>query len=525
MNTKPALAIVSLPSSTKDRSSAQGKLLEMKTAEVVIALCGPLGTPLHEVAKAFKELLLGKDFGYSRVELVRLSEVIREFASLPAEASVDDLITAGNKLREKYGNAVLVQHAIKRIFLDRRMLVEDDANQTSLFDGASDAIAPTKSGRVCHIIDSVKNSDELRLLRQVYGDMLHVVGVYTPIELRIERLSKSPKSKGDIHKLIDRDSGEEIAHGQRVQETFPQSDFFLRADAGTDSQLLSRVRRFLELMMGARIITPTLSERAMYEAYSAARNSACLSRQVGAAIADREGRVLAVGWNDVRRAFGGLYETTDMQSSPDDDHRCWNKDGGKCFNDEEKTLIATQVIGRLVAGSVIDEERKQQAIDLIRHDSQLRSLIEFSRAVHAEMHALFNASSTYGERVRGGKLFVTTYPCHSCARHIVAAGITEVYFLEPYRKSLAIKLHGDAITESETDIKKVRIMPFDGVAPGRFLRFFSTTEAGRKDAAGRMMLHLPHPVTAITMEAIETLEKLAIRELESPATEGAPSAQ
>jgi deoxycytidylate deaminase len=141
------------------------------------------------------------------------------------------------------------------------------------------------------------------------------------------------------------------------------------------------------------------------------------------------------------------------------------------------------------------------------------------------MHALFNASSTYGERVRGGKLFVTTYPCHSCARHIVAAGITEVYFLEPYRKSLAIKLHGDAITESETDIKKVRIMPFDGVAPGRFLRFFSTTEAGRKDAAGRMMLHLPHPVTAITMEAIETLEKLAIRELESPATEGAPSAQ
>ena len=30
--------------------------------------------------------------------------------------------------------------------------------------------------------------------------------------------------------------------------------------------------------------------------------------------------------------------------------------------------------------------------------------------------------------VRNGKLFSTTYPCHSCARHIVAAGIKEVFY-------------------------------------------------------------------------------------------------
>jgi len=98
---------------------------------------------------------------------------------------------------------------------------------------------------------------------------------------------------------------------------------------------------------------------------------------------------------------------------------------------------------------------------------------------------------------------------------MVAAGITEVYFLEPYRKSLATKLHADAITETETDTKKVRIMPFDGVAPSRFLRLFSASPAGRKDTAGRMVARSAHPVTAITMEAIQTLEALAIKGIES----------
>jgi deoxycytidylate deaminase len=497
--------------------NAPHRIRETQTPEIVIALCGPMGTPLHEVAQAFRELLLGKDFDYQTVNIIRLSQVIRDLAKLTAAASIDQLIKAGNQLREDHGNEVLVQHAIKRIFLDRQHAVEARPQakvNAQKEEVQAEAVVPGQVVRVCHIIDSIKNGDELRLLRQVYGDMLHVVGVYTPIELRIERLTKRQPAVA-VHNLIDRDSGEEMAHGQRVRETFPQADFFLRADTGTDSQLTARVRRFVELMMGTRIITPTVAERAMYEAFSAARNSACLSRQVGAAIMDREGELLAVGWNDVPRTFGGLYGSPDLRSQVDDDHRCWNKEGGKCFNDEEKDFLAKQVIERLVTNSVIEESAQARAYDLIRHDSQLRDLIEFSRAVHAEMHALLNASRAYGPRVQGGKLFVTTYPCHSCARHIVAAGITEVYFLEPYRKSLATKLHADSITETETDTKKVRIMPFDGVAPSRFLRLFTAPESGRKDASGRMVARPATPVTAITMEAIETLEGLAIRGIES----------
>jgi deoxycytidylate deaminase len=54
-------------------------------------------------------------------------------------------------------------------------------------------------------------------------------------------------------------------------------------DSSTDTQLTGRVERFLHLILGTKIITPTLNETAMYAAASAAGNSACLSRQVGAA--------------------------------------------------------------------------------------------------------------------------------------------------------------------------------------------------------------------------------------------------
>jgi len=76
--------------------------------------------------------------------------------------------------------------------------------------------------------------------------------------------------------------------------------------------------------------------------------------------------------------------------------------------------------------------------------TQLGGLLEFSRSVHAEMDALLSAGRS-GVSTVGSRLFVTTYPCHYCARHIVSAGVYEVQYIEPYPKSRAIDLHGDAI--------------------------------------------------------------------------------
>jgi cytidine deaminase len=112
-------------------------------------------------------------------------------------------------------------------------------------------------------------------------------------------------------------------------------------------------------------------------------------------------------------------------------------------------------------------------------------LIEFVRAVHGEMSALTDAASR-GVSVAGSTLFVTTFPCHECARHIVAAGIERVVYIEPYAKSLALELHGDSIElDSASDPGRIPFVPFLGVAPKNHANIFGMPD--RKGVDGRVI--------------------------------------
>jgi len=111
-------------------------------------------------------------------------------------------------------------------------------------------------------------------------------------------------------------------------------------------------------------------------------------------------------------------------------------------------------------------------------NGRIGDLIEFSRAVHAEMAALLSAGRK-GSTTIGTRLFVTTFPCHYCARGIVAAGVHEVQFIEPYPKSKALELHADAICVTSKDSispsrsgGKVLFRPFTGVTPRLYRRAF-----------------------------------------------------
>lgn len=518
-------SVIKIASNVGDASGptfrSRNRIEDALTPELVIALCGPLGTPLHRVAETIKRILRD-EHGYEFAEIIRLSNLIRSYGAPINGQDVESLIEAGNQLRQSHSPSILAQLAIRQIAEHRASFNAERAPDIQLtlagIAADSDAIQPTPVLRHCHIIDSIKNKDELEHLRLVYGRLLHVIRVYSPLEVRVHELAKKLGGEEKVYALINRDSGEESNFGQSVREVFPMADFFLRVNEGTDQQIEGNLRRYLDLLLGRRVITPTPEERAMYAAHSAARNSACLSRQVGAAITDSDGQVLAVGWNDVPRAFGGLYESAPWGGEHSYvDHRCWQKEGGKCFNDEEKDNIATRLVHALVKEEIISPDKVDQTRRRLRHSGELRGLIEFSRAVHAEMHALLCAGEVSGAKIRGGSIFVTTYPCHSCARHIIAAGIRKVHFIEPYRKSLAIRLHSDAITENESDTSKVRIIPFDGVSPARFLDLFSEGARKRKDpSTGRRPVQSSGvPATAVTLEAITTLEDLTVRELQS----------
>lgn len=75
----------------------------------------------------------------------------------------------------------------------------------------------------------------------------------------------------------------------------------------------------------------------------------------------------------------------------------------------------------------------------------------------------------------GSTLYSTTFPCHNCAKHIIAAGVERVVYIEPYPKSKALEFHDEAITESRDSVRsgKTLFEPFAGIGPRRFFDLFS----------------------------------------------------
>ncbi|EJL9415066.1 hypothetical protein NM925_003112, partial [Vibrio cholerae] len=259
--------------------------------------------------------------------------------------------------------------------------------------------------------------------------------------------------------------------------------------------------------------TPSLNEKGMFYAFTASLQSACLSRQVGASILDKEGNIIATGRNDVPKFKGGLYSYEDK----DKDYRCIYK-GAKCYNDVYKNKIkesikdviskelnlehqkaqkyfSEDIIQEFKAENFmmkdvdfskyefeISEDLIDKIVDSIYKNSRLGSLIEFSRSIHAEMDAITSLARISGENTKGKILYTTTYPCHNCARHIVASGIEKVIYIEPYEKSLALELHDDSIIDNIDDAEsKLVFTTFEGVAPRRYQKFFFSTADRKKD--------------------------------------------
>lgn len=118
---------------------------------------------------------------------------------------------------------------------------------------------------------------------------------------------------------------------------------------------------------------------------------------------------------------------------------------------------------------------------------------QFKLVVHrdrqeADVYAirLLNGS---GVNPRGGVLYCTTFPCHNCAKHIIAAGIERVFYVEPYPKSLAAELHGDAIAVDQKIANRVCFLAFTGIAARRYFDLFSLQVSSgrpvrRKDGSG-----------------------------------------
>ncbi len=460
----------------------------MNTNEIVLGIITTVGTDNENVIRYMKEHL--SKFSY-KTEIINVSsQILSDFEE--EEHNFDSeyervkyYMNLGNDVRKNSRDATIVMKGVASYILSQRDSVDN----------------PSPREKVAYIIKSIKHPKEADYLKQVYGDGFHLIGITSDILDRKKYLiDVKSMTEEQAQELIDRDSDEIDNMGQHTQDAFQNSDYFINVVDNTE-EIKNCVFRLIDLLFGNPFITPTFDEYAMFMAYAASLRSADLSRQIGAVVT-KNNEILTTGVNDCPRYNGGLYWQLHENNQYADE-----KDGrdymlGYDSNKKEQTVIIENILENLKL------EKSDENINLVKK-SGIGSLTEYGRVVHAEMEALL-ACSRNNISSKGAVMYATTFPCHNCAKHIIAAGIKKVIYIEPYPKSKALDFyHQEISTSLDDENKKLIFTPFSGVGPRRYVDLFamSSTKWGakkRKDKSGkridwdRKKAEIRNPMRALT---------------------------
>ena len=405
--------------------------------ELVFGLVGALGSDLELVTDTLCDSLSIVDYSCRKIRISQLLHEIDgwEFPETLEEGRINKHMDKGNELRNSLerGDALALL-AIGAIREERESTTGDSNKPCS---------------RTAYVLRSLKNPGEVITLRKIYGDNFILVAAYSPRETRIQNLARriadshhdfqAAEHRPTAESLVKRDEAEkDNKFGQNVRESFPMADVFVNT---CDPVLLrASINRFTELFFGNTFYTPSCDEYGMFHAQAAALRSASLGRQVGAVIATHDGNIIAVGTNEVPKAGGGLYWCHDTP-----DHRDFRM--GYDTNDKMKRDLLADILKRLQAGDWLSQDKKEKNIEELMEEAlhgnssplmrgaQFMSIIEFGRSVHAEMAALMDAARR-GVAVEDCILYTSTFPCHDCAKHIVASGIQKVVVLNLTQRAL-----------------------------------------------------------------------------------------
>ncbi|MCG6362918.1 anti-phage dCTP deaminase [Vibrio fluvialis] len=442
--------------------------------ELVIGIVSAVGTEYKRVTEPLIDRLKG--FGYS-VQEIRVSGCLPSFSGADEYERIKHYMQAGDALRENSeNNAILAAGVAKNI-------------------SSSRSASCTKRA---FIVNSLKHPREVEFLRKIYGDGFYLVGIHADEKRRHQHLTDDKgMTQAQANELIRIDEDESFDHGQKTRDTYHLADFFLNLGSNND-QVKNRLQRFLELIFSHPYKNPTFDEFAMFMAFNSSVRSGDLSRQVGAVIS-REKQIIATGANDVPKSGGGLYwaevDETTGKVEDDLDGKDYTRDGDS--NKQAQAEIIQEITKNLLDKGLVDGQNEVELHKVLK-ESKISDLTEFGRVVHAEMDALLSCNRA-GIPTTGSTLYCTTFPCHNCAKHIIASGINRVVYVEPYPKSRALDFHSESI-QLKSELEKapdeaselVSFEPFIGVGPRRFLDLFSMSLGGgsklrRKDKKGNTL--------------------------------------
>ncbi|MGC1620781.1 MAG: anti-phage dCTP deaminase [Candidatus Acidiferrum sp.] len=461
-------------------------LIRHQDSELFFAVVGPVGSDTDSVCDGLANVLNRFKYGLHTIRVIAQLKRIKGYLKNEPEfydKKLENRMDEGDRFRKETGR----DDALALLALDdiRRFRGKNGKKKGKKNNSESETIP-----RQCYLFRSLKRPEEVIALRRIYGSNLVVIGIHSARDNRIENLAEEiarsrfsaqrDRYRDKAESLIIRDESDETReHGQQLRKAFALADLFL--DSSNAQTIETEIERFLNLLFGKPVVTPTKDELGMAHAYVAALQSAELGRQVGAAIMDEDGSLIGVGTNEVPKAGGGSYFDGD---SPDG--RDWSK--GFDSSDHYKKTNLGELLSTLSEKKYLRKNlqslstaKLMKKIAPVIKQTRSMQLIEFIRATHAEVSALMDAAGR-GAPVKRCTMYVTTFPCHECARNIVSAGVARVVYIEPYAKSLALELHDNSIQlDKDTDPNKIPFTPFLGVSPRIYLDIFQMPNRKSKD--------------------------------------------
>ena len=356
------------------------------------------------------------------------------------DLSVSQLQQRGDTLRRKDGNEGLAKMAREQI-------------------GQLDAPG--------FVVDGIKHPDEARFLAE-HTDFV-LLAILAGTETRWQRTKDQLNDHRSDFDAVDRRDNREtdqwgvlVEHGQRVADCLLLADAIIWNDApflsgsatrysqATLAQLTQKVTWFFNMVSNPGIEAPSMNEVRMCQAYTVAKRSSCLQRQVGAVITNPDGRILAEGYNEVPR---------DQPSCEDLYGKCYRK----VLRAQDLTDLSGIFACHKCGGSLSTSLECTECEAKHAHLLPARPNLDYCRALHAEENAILQTSRYGAVGVAGGTIYTTTFPCALCAKKIVECGIARVVFTEPYYVEEAVEFFRAAETE---------VQCFEGFTQRAFQRVF-----------------------------------------------------
>ena len=455
----------------------------MDASVLIMGFTGPIGSGCSFVAEGIANAYPNK-FKYIKISDQLYHLLKKDGIEHP---SIEQLQNKGNELRRENGGAFLVKSLMDR-------LLEDDEYKT--VDGL--------------ILDGIKNSEEVKYLR--FFPWFYLFSVHAEKSVRMNRcINKIVTNSDEFEKIDKRDELENESFGQQVKECDYLSDIILLNNETIIEYPTTKKREFLDRIYNRYIIRmeelrenrlspdnqPTVDEFAMTTAYIVSKMSSCLKRKVGAIIIENAKLGNEIDNRETNSSMPIIissgYNEVPLGSKP-----CMFE-YEKCYRDylQEKHALNIKYcpncgekidvrVGCVFCGTeysefkkICDNCHKEISADIICPNSDCGidifrnflpgakkspgKLLDLCRSLHGEENALLNLAKNGGNSNRDLIMYVTTQPCNLCANKIVASGIKEVVFSEPY-----FMKESDQILQSAG----VQTKRFEGVKSSAFFRLF-----------------------------------------------------